>query len=546
MSKKFQAPSFYLDTGSTDVNVNDFDIFYRPRPEPQSPATQELVNSLKSVVPSLINYQITKEVKDKKKEEAKATADFENNKQQFASLVKTGKIPPGANPHYFNKMMELQLNNEAREFEREFYENYAQNNLSQNISSEAFSASYEDLMKKFIQKKGLNRYDDRALKKAFFDRTTKFRETEEKKHNIKRFNAIQKNTEDNATKNWAGFFIEKQNENAPMTEVLDGIFKEATEFKATGNSNISTNNMFEKGIRAYINTINDPEGFAYARQIISSFDNLKLGTGYFAGEKGSRKGNVLKQDLLITLTARETLINESKLKLQKSKDDTSRQNLANTYFDEINNPEFTINNLINSKKDDGNDVYTVKEKNILLGLHNAVQQSIAVKVSNPSAIKELEEAQQTNPYSVQALATKLLQQKEITITDFKLFYNTVGKQSVMDNNTYFQLSVPFNSAQTLWRDKNLAAVPGMSVFLTAGRMSFEQRMINWHKANESKYEAGEDYQKAFNAQVKVLMAEILRDSPVYESLIKQAKYRTVLEKYGIVIVPQTPPGGGGN
>ena len=544
MSKKFQVPSFYIDTGTTDTNVSDFDIFYKPKPVPQNPATKELVNSLSSIVPALINYQVTEDVKAKKEKEAEATVDFENNKKAFADLVKNGKIPPGANPHYFNKMMELQLNNEAREFEKEFGEFYATNNLDKNISSDAFSASYEDLMQKFINKKGLNRYDDKALKKAFFDRTTKFRESEEKKHNIRRFNAIQKNTEDNAIKNWAGFFIENQNQNSSMDDVLDGILKEATEFKATGNSNISTNNMFEKGIKAYINTINDPEGFAYAREIVNSFDNLKLGTGYFSGEKGSRKGNVLKQDLLITLTARETLINESKLKLEKSKDDTDRQKLADTYFEEINNENFTINNLLTSTDENGDDLYTQKQKNILLGLHNAVQKSVAVGVSNPQALKELELAQDTNPYAVKAMATKFLNEKEITITDFKLFYNTVGKQSIINNDTYFQLSIPFNSAQTLFRDKNLSAVPGMSVFLTAGRMSFEQRMINWHKANESKFEAGEEYQRAFNAQVKVLMAEILRDSPVYDSLIKQAKYRTVLERYGITFVP--PNTGGGN
>ena len=85
-----------------------------------SPGLVQLSKSLSSIVPSLTNFSITEEIKDKEKNQAKAIADYNANKADFASLVKNGKIPEGANPHYFNKMMELDLANKARQFKNEF------------------------------------------------------------------------------------------------------------------------------------------------------------------------------------------------------------------------------------------------------------------------------------------------------------------------------------------------------------------------------------------------------------------------------------------
>jgi len=546
MAKNFQTPNFNIDTGVSEVRANDFDIFYKPQQKPQNPGTKLLISSLSSIVPALTNYQVTEEVKDKRKQQAKATEDFNANKVQFASLVKDGKIPPGANPHYFNKMMELQLNNEARAFEQMFDEKYAGQNLSQNLSPEAFGALYEDTMKNFYAQKGLDRYDPMALKKAFFDRTTKYRDIREKKHNAERFAQIQKNTEDNGIKNFAGFFIEKQNEDAPMEEVLKGILQETNDFKSLGNSNVSTNNIFIKGFRAYISTIQDEEGFEYARQILDSFDNLKLGTGYFTGEKGSRKANVLKSELQIALNARETLINESQLKLQKSRDDIDRQNLANGYFERLEDENFSIYNYMEAKNEDGSDTFNNKEKAIILGLHNAVAKSTNVTVSNPDAIAELEQAQEDNPYAVKSLAQSLLATKQITLSDFKLYFNTVGKQTVINNSEFFQLSIPFSAAQNLFKDKDIGGIPGAGSFLVTAKASFETRMVKWHKANRGKFEDPEAYQKAFNDQVQVLMGEIFRDSPVYSQLVKQAKYRRMLERYGVTIIPDGGGSGSGN
>ena len=531
MAKNFQTPNFQIDTGSSEVRANDFDMFYKPQQKPQNPGTKLLINSLSSIVPSLINYQVTEEVKNKKKQQAKATEDFNANKVQFASLVKDGKIPPGANPHYFNKMMELQLNNEARAFEQKFDEIYASQNLSKNLSPDAFGAAYEDTMKTFYTQKGLDRYDSMALKKAFFDRTTKYRDIREKKHNAQRFAEIQKNTEDNGVKNFAGFFIEKQNQGAPMEEVLKGIIKEANDFKATGNSNVSTNNIFIKGFKTYVESITDEEGFEYAREILDSFDNLKLGTGYFTGEKGSRKANVLKAELQLQLTAKETLFNESKIKLQKSRDDIDKQNIADGYFERIEDPYFNIINYAESKNEDGSNVFGVKERAILFGLHNAVQAGQRVTVSNDEAIAELQRAQVDNPYAVKGLAERFLASREITLTDFKLYYNSAGKILTEKSNPYFLQSRPYQSFNKLFNDKDLAALPGFKVFLTTGKLYFNDEMTSWLKANQSKYDNSYDLQKAFDGQAKLVFQELLKDSAVYNSLLDDAPTRTIFNKY---------------
>ena len=79
-------------------------------------AVNQLIMSLSNIVPTLANYQITEDIKTKEKDEARAVEDFEIGKKSFNDLINNGKIPEGANPYYYNKMMELDLQSKARLF----------------------------------------------------------------------------------------------------------------------------------------------------------------------------------------------------------------------------------------------------------------------------------------------------------------------------------------------------------------------------------------------------------------------------------------------
>ena len=177
-----------------------------------SPGLVQLSKSLESLVPTLTNYAITEDIKDKQKEEAKAIKDFQTNKKAFAQLVKNGEIPEGANPYYFNKMMSLDLNQKARKFKLEFDEFAMNNMLSQSLDGNAWNEEYETQIKAFYEKEGLDKYDARALSNSFFNITSAFRNEREQQHNASRMEFIKKSTEDGQIKNYQGMFIEAQSD----------------------------------------------------------------------------------------------------------------------------------------------------------------------------------------------------------------------------------------------------------------------------------------------------------------------------------------------
>ena len=119
MARRDPSPEFNQMPEMT-IETVDYNMFYKPEKASVSDGLVSLSKSLSSIVPSLTNYAITEEIKLSEKEKSKAVADYNSNKQAFAQLVKGGKIPEGANPHYFNKMMELDLTNKARKFKNEF------------------------------------------------------------------------------------------------------------------------------------------------------------------------------------------------------------------------------------------------------------------------------------------------------------------------------------------------------------------------------------------------------------------------------------------
>ena len=125
------------------VDSVDYNLFYKPDRVEVSSGLVQLSKSLQSLVPALTNFAITEEIKGKEKDEARAIEDFKINKMSFAKMVKSGKIPEGANPHYFNKMMELDLSNKARKFKLEFDTYASENTLEQSLTGDAWNEVYE-------------------------------------------------------------------------------------------------------------------------------------------------------------------------------------------------------------------------------------------------------------------------------------------------------------------------------------------------------------------------------------------------------------------
>ena len=523
------------------IETVDYNMFYKPDTKPVSSGLIELSKSLASLVPSLTNYAITEEIKQSEKEKNKAIADYNSNKGAFKDLVKSGKIPEGANPHYFNKMMELDLNNKARQFKNEFDLFASENRLEENLTPDAWNETYETKLKEFFEREKISNYDQIAQSKAFFNQTSAFRNEREQQFMAKRMSFIQKNTQNNAIKNYAGMFIEAQSDELSNEELFKKIASETKSFMDLGTSGERANDLFLGGFKKYLEVINDKEGFDYARQVLNGLGDLKLGTGYFAGEKGRRRNETVRQELISELNAKELEFLEGSKKLYNLNEDKRKQRLGDEFFVAFNQENFNILNFTNKKVENENGdlvpKYSKKDQFYIRSLNEALNQSVVVSSSTTDALQTLTDLESNNPYLVKQKAVELARDGKLNNSDFKYYYNSTNRKQITEKNDFFVLSSPFQNYMSLFKDKNIASIPGFALELPLLKAKFNSDMIAWHTDNASdpKYENKPyQYQKDFDAQVKLLMGDILADS-----LFIQASYDTfgkeISKKYNIVI-----------
>jgi hypothetical protein len=523
------------------IETVDYNMFYKPEAKPVSAGLQQLSKSLAGLVPSLTNYAITEEIKASEKEKNKAIADYNSNKNAFKDLVKSGKIPEGANPHYFNKMMELDLTNKARKFKNEFDLFASENSLEENLTPDAWNEVYETQLKSFFERENIGKYDQIAQAKAFFNNTSAFRNEREQQFMASRMSFIKKNTQNNAIKNYAGMFIEAQSDGLDNNTLFGKIKDETKSFMDTGTSGERANDLFLGGFKKYLDVINDQDGFDYARQVLNGMGDLKLGTGYFAGEKGRRRNETVRLELIDELNAKELEFLDGAKKLSNVRDDRQKQKLGEDFFRAFNEEDFDLSTFNNQliENDNGELVskYTKKDQFYIRGLNEALQKTVTITTSDIGALQTLIELEENNPYLVKQKASEFARDGKLSNSDFKYYYNSTNRKQITEKNNFFILSSPFQDYMSLFKDKNIASVPGFALELPMLKSKFNTDMVAWHRENSTKEEYKDQpykYQNAFDAQVKFLMGDILADSKFI-----QAVYDTfgmeISKKYSIVI-----------
>ena len=347
-------PSPYLTrtTGvEREVVSQDFNLFFKPDVKPQNKALNSLIVSLSNIVPTLADYQITENVMKKEKDEAKATEDYNLDKNAWNGLIKDGKIPEGASPHYYNKMMELDLQNKARLFKRKFDTYYMDNDLANTLNPEGFSENYEAQLKLFYKEQGLDNYDPLALKNAFFNTTDNFRNERYQQHQARIMKNIKNQTEKSFTMNVSGIIIDGQDDAKTANEVLteikgltDGLIGVAPKNKGR------VNDLFLSGLNKYISTVNDEEGFEFAQDILEELKTFQLGTGKFGG---SKEGSAYIQELGLELATKHLSFLQGTEKRDKANDDNNSNKIRKLYWDEVevqaHGETFNLSNFTDQK-----------------------------------------------------------------------------------------------------------------------------------------------------------------------------------------------------
>ncbi len=507
------------------VDSVDYNLFYKPDRQNVSQGLVQLSKSLQSLVPSLTNYAITEDIKDKEKEEARAMEDFFKNKKAFAQLVKNGEIPEGANPYYFNKMMSLDLTQKARKFKAEFQDYEINNTLSQSLDGDAWNEAYETQIKAFYEKEGLDRYDPVALSNSFFNVTSSFRDEREQQHNAARMSFIKKQTEDGQIKNYQGMFIEAQSDGLDTSALFTKIKDETKSMMDLGVSGQKSNDLFLVGFKRYLNSINDADGYDYARQVLDDMPNLKLGTGYFTGKEGKNRNAAIVAELRNELNAKELAFLEGQKKRFTVEEDIKKQELGQAFFVEYNKADFDLSKFLDEtvETENGNTInrFSNKDKAYIQGLKIALDKTLQVTTSSIDALEILTNLEETNPYLVKQKALELSRDGQLSNADFKFYFNSTNRKQISKKNEFFILSTPYQQYQKMFSSQEITSIPGFKLESALLRNKFEEDMIAWHKenVNDVKFEGKPyEYQKAFNGQVKLLMGDILADSLFIQSV----------------------------
>jgi len=543
MPKRPRDPSPYLSQVSgvdPEIVSQDYNLFYKPDVKPMNKAVNSLIVSLSNIVPTLANYQITEDIKTKKSDEARAVEDFEIGKKSFNELINNGKIPEGASPYYYNKMMELDLQSKARLFKRKFDNYYIESDLAGSLNINGFSEAYDEQLKAFYKEQKLDNYDPLALNNSFFSTTSKFRNEKYQQHSAKVMGKIKGLTEKSFTNNISGTIIDGQDDAKTANEVLTDL-KGLTDgfISVSGGGRISkmkANELFILGFNKYVSTVKDEEGFAFAQELLIELKDFKLGTGAFGG---SPEGSGIIQDLEMELSTKELSFYDSKKKRETVTDDINKQELENTYW-EASQKEgiaFNVLNLVNERIQatdftNGDYTFSPEDKNYLLTLHTALEKAQEVTHNDQNALMTLMRLQDDDIYAVKDTAFALLQDLKITPQTFREFYKSANTYEFFKNNTHFVRSTVYQNYMAMFKDKNLAQIPLFSAEAPAMRNLLQENLYQWYQDNKSKY-SGSELTKQLDFQVKAELGDIISNSMVIQS--DYERFAKLFATYGIVI-----------
>jgi hypothetical protein len=295
------------------VVSRDFNLFYTPQPEPLPAGVKEFASALDNFVNNGgTKATLLAEQEQKQIGVAEAQQAMLNNQESFKELVKSGAIPPTANPYFLEKYKELTLNKYASEFTAKISEAYGTEGMEKRLEPNSFGDFYKRNLAQFIKEKDLAGFNPVDLEKGFFKVTSAGRNNLETHHN----SVIQKNFikefDFNLGNNIYGVVTQFKNYNKfdypeagedfnkyrEMAKVLNSQIQGVM---GTGYDGAKVNRLVLEGIEKYVANIStDKEEIKYAKALVNELPKyLQSGTNTYANI-GSVKGwqNRLNRELV--------------------------------------------------------------------------------------------------------------------------------------------------------------------------------------------------------------------------------------------------------
>jgi len=296
-----------------EVVSRDFNLFYTPQPEPLPAGVKEFASALDNFV----NNGGTKAVllaegEEKKIGVAEAQQAIVTNQESFKELVKSGAIPPTANPYFLEKYKELTLNRYASEFTAKISDAYGTQGMEKKLEPNSFNDFYKTNLAQFIKEKDLAGFNPVDLEKGFFKVTSANRNNLETHHNSQIQKNFIKEFDFNLGNNIYGIVTQFKtynkfdypeagadfNKYAEMAKVMNSRIQG---IMGTGYDPTKVNRIVLDGIEKYVANIGtDKEEIKYAKAIVNELPKyLQSGTNTYENI-GSVKGwqNRLNRELV--------------------------------------------------------------------------------------------------------------------------------------------------------------------------------------------------------------------------------------------------------
>jgi hypothetical protein len=295
------------------VVSRDFNLFYTPQPEPLPAGVKEFASALDNFVNNGgTKATLLAEQEQKQIGVAEAQQAMLNNQESFKELVKSGAIPPTANPYFLEKYKELTLNKYASEFTAKIGEAYGTEGMEKKLEPNAFGDFYKRNLAQFIKEKDLAGFNPVDLEKGFFKVTSAGRTNLEAHHNSQIQKHFIKEFDFNLGNNVYGVVTQFKNYNKfdypeagedfnKFREMAKVLNSQIQGIMGTGYDGAKVNRLVLEGIEKYVANIStDKEEIKYAKALVNELPKyLQSGTNTYANI-GSVKGwqNRLNRELV--------------------------------------------------------------------------------------------------------------------------------------------------------------------------------------------------------------------------------------------------------
>ena len=357
MAKKRTTPELNLTPELPEVVSRDFNLFFKPDPEPEIAGLKEFTRSLDNFVNDAgTKIVIGKELEQKNINQAQAQKDYIENKKKFRDAVKDGEIDETANPYYIEKYKELTLNEMANKFSDSLNRNYVDKKVLNDLRDGAFDTFYKSELDAFIKENNLGFFTPMELESGFFSETSSYRNILENRHKQNQLSKFKEDFKDKTNSRIYGilesakdfdndeFYDDDGSGTTRLNFLKNKLNKEiGSIFDVTGKGDEVVDSIID-GLANYVEKSDDFEYSKFLIEVLPSI--LQSGTNTFENIGRVKEAQETLMDLVVQAETKKLKSDGDIIKLKDEK------NFLDTYTflkENFNNENFDITKFRNDK-----------------------------------------------------------------------------------------------------------------------------------------------------------------------------------------------------